>query len=198
MWSPLLPTAFHGSRRTRAPSPAPAPSPTGLSPPPELPSSQLRLGARIRVAPCREAPMAAQPRARVGCSPHAHARFGLVRVRSPLLAELFLLLGVLRCFSSPGSPPSAYRFSGGCRPMTGSGLPPFGYPRLNAHSTAPRGFSLSVASFLGLQRQGIPHVRLLAYGNRFRTSQPLRSRICYRPYRRGRTSNRGPDPCAGM
>ena len=123
MWSPLLPTAFHGSRRTRAPSPVPTPSPTGLSPPAELPSSQLRLDARIRVAPCRGAPMAAQPRTCVGCSPHAHARFGLVRVRSPLLAELFLLLGVLRCFSSPGSPPSAYKFSGGCRPMTGSGLP---------------------------------------------------------------------------
>ena len=104
-------------------TPAHTPSPTGLSPSAELPSSQLRLDARVQVAPCREAPMAAQPRTCVGCSPHAHARFGLVRVRSPLLAELFLLLGVLRCFSSPGSPPSAYKFSGGCRPMTGSGLP---------------------------------------------------------------------------
>src|SRR5690606_6341270 len=30
--------------------------------------------------------------------------FGLLRVRSPLLAECSLFLRVLRCFSSPGSP----------------------------------------------------------------------------------------------
>ena len=37
-------------------------------------------------------------------------RFGLLRVRSPLLAQslvCFLFLRVLRCFSSPGSPPSS-------------------------------------------------------------------------------------------
>ena len=38
-------------------------------------------------------------------------RFGLFRVRSPLLAELFLFLWVLRCFSSPGSHPQTYVFS---------------------------------------------------------------------------------------
>ena len=32
-------------------------------------------------------------------------RFGLLRFRSPLLAECFLFLGLLRCFTSPGSPP---------------------------------------------------------------------------------------------
>ena len=37
--------------------------------------------------------------------------FGLFRVRSPLLAELFLFLWVLRCFSSPGSLPQTYVFS---------------------------------------------------------------------------------------
>jgi hypothetical protein len=31
---------------------------------------------------------------------------GLLRVRSPLLAESFLFLRVLRCFSSPGAPPT--------------------------------------------------------------------------------------------
>jgi hypothetical protein len=35
--------------------------------------------------------------------PRCKHRFGLFRVRSPLLAESFLFLGVLRCFSSPGS-----------------------------------------------------------------------------------------------
>ena len=33
------------------------------------------------------------------------ARFRLFHFRSPLLAESFLFLGLLRCFSSPGSPP---------------------------------------------------------------------------------------------
>ena len=45
--------------------------------------------------------------------PHPRKRgwFGLFRVRSPLLAESFLFLGVLRCFSSPGSLHPAYVFS---------------------------------------------------------------------------------------
>ena len=45
--------------------------------------------------------------------PHLRKRrwFGLLRVRSPLLAESFLFLGVLRCFSSPGSLHLAYVFS---------------------------------------------------------------------------------------
>ncbi len=38
-------------------------------------------------------------------------RFGLFRVRSPLLAEYFLFLWLLRCFSSPGSPLPIYRFN---------------------------------------------------------------------------------------
>ena len=35
---------------------------------------------------------------------HVH-RFGLLRFRSPLLAESSLFLGLIRCFSSPGSLP---------------------------------------------------------------------------------------------
>ena len=39
---------------------------------------------------------------------HVH-RFDLLRFRSPLLAELSLFLGLLRCFSSPGSLPLGYQ-----------------------------------------------------------------------------------------
>ena len=40
------------------------------------------------------------------------ARFGLLRVRSPLLTESSLFLALLRCFSSRGSPACAsYRFT---------------------------------------------------------------------------------------
>ena len=43
------------------------------------------------------------------------SRFGLFPVRSPLLGEsllYFLFLGVLRCFSSPGSPPELVGIDG--------------------------------------------------------------------------------------
>jgi hypothetical protein len=49
--------------------------------------------------------------------------FGLLRVRSPLLAELFLFLGVLRCFSSPGALPRLYRFKAGVSRVRRDGLP---------------------------------------------------------------------------
>ncbi len=50
-------------------------------------------------------------------------RFGLFPVRSPLLGEYSLFLGVLRCFSSPGSRLAGYVFT--CRrpAITPGGLP---------------------------------------------------------------------------
>ena len=54
------------------------------------------------------------------------SRFGLVRVRSPLLTEsliCFLFLRVLRWFTSPGLPLPAYAFSGGSRNLPCEGLP---------------------------------------------------------------------------
>ena len=54
------------------------------------------------------------------------SRFGLFRVRSPLLTEsliCFLFLRVLRWFTSPGSLPPAYEFSGGSRNLPCEGLP---------------------------------------------------------------------------
>jgi hypothetical protein len=54
------------------------------------------------------------------------SRFGLFRVRSPLLTEsliCFLFLRVLRWFTSPGLPLPAYEFSGGSRNLPCGGLP---------------------------------------------------------------------------
>ncbi len=54
------------------------------------------------------------------------SRFGLFRVRSPLLTEsliCFLFLRVLRWFTSPGSLLPAYEFSGGSSDLTRKGLP---------------------------------------------------------------------------
>ena len=82
-------------------------------------------------------------------------RFGLMRVRSPLLAQslvCFLFLRVLRCFSSPGSPPPLWR-------MPES--PPAGCPiRISAIQWifAPtRGFSQLVTSFFASESLGILH-----------------------------------------
>ena len=80
-------------------------------------------------------------------------RFGLIPVRSPLLGNrsYFLFLRVLRCFSSPRSPPEYSRMPGslpaGCpiRTSTGQGI------------FAPRrGFSQLVTSFIASESQGIP------------------------------------------
>ena len=54
------------------------------------------------------------------------SRFGLFRVRSPLLTEsliCFLFLRVLRWFTSPGSLLPAYEFSRGSSDLTRKGLP---------------------------------------------------------------------------
>ena len=59
-------------------------------------------------------------------------RFGLLPVRSPLLREsffYFLLLGVLRCFSSPGSPHC--QCSDTC--PSDRWVVPFGNPRINGY-----------------------------------------------------------------
>src|SRR5262249_36999540 len=56
----------------------------------------------------------------------APCRFGLFRVRSPLLTEsliCFLFLRVLRWFTSPGLPLPAYEFGRGSPEMTPEGLP---------------------------------------------------------------------------
>jgi hypothetical protein len=69
--------------------------------------------------------------------------FGLFPVRSPLLGECSLFLWVLRCFSSPGSPPLPYVFRYGIPQVRCGGFPHsdipgstpvHGYPRLFAVS----------------------------------------------------------------
>ena len=70
--------------------------------------------ATPRPRPCRiSRPGPTTPREQ-RLQPSTLPRFGLLPVRSPLLGEslsCFLFLRVLRCFSSPGSPHSAYVFS---------------------------------------------------------------------------------------
>ena len=85
---------------------------------------QRRLFAYGTVTPCGgpfQSLRLSRPLLDAGSSnPAGHVRrFGLLRFRSPLLAESSLFLWVLRCFSSPGSP----------RPPMGSADDAQAYPR---------------------------------------------------------------------
>jgi hypothetical protein len=89
-------------------------------------------------------------------------RFGLLPFRSPLLRESSLLLRVLRCFSSPGSPPQAM-----CSPAAAQAFPHAGFPirtpPAQRSHTPHRGFSQCTASFFGSWHQGIHRMPLVAY-----------------------------------
>ena len=85
-------------------------------------------------------------------------RFGLFRVRSPLLTEsifFFLFLRLLRCFTSPGFASLSLFDSG----QNGMILTMPGYPIRKSpdHSVfaAPRSLSQLITSFIALQSQGI-------------------------------------------
>jgi hypothetical protein len=157
----VVPPASHGIPR--------APRYSGSSPTPRCrfaygavtrsgrPSQTVRLPAAPRVGPRQwppRRPTTPGPQRLppwhgpgLGRAPFAHHYLG------PRCC--FLLLGVLRCFSSPGSPH---------RPMDSDGVDPASpgpsclirTPAALRPSTAPRGFSQSPASFFGPWRLGIP------------------------------------------
>src|SRR5947209_15200941 len=85
------------------------------------------------------------------------ARFGLIPFRSPLLRESLLLSSPrgTEMFQFPRFPLPALCVQAGVTPHDGCGVSPFGHPRIEAWSTAPRGFSQSPTSFFGFRRQGI-------------------------------------------
>ena len=85
--------------------------------------------------------------------------YRLFRFRSPLLSEsrLISFLELLRCFSSPGSPPQTYVFS--MRYPCGW-VSPFGNLRIKANLPAPRSLSQAITSFVAYHCQGIHHVLL--------------------------------------
>jgi hypothetical protein len=85
------------------------------------------------------------------------ARFGLIPFRSPLLRESLLLSSPrgTEMFQFPRFPLPALCVQAGVTPHDGCGVSPFGHPRIDAWSTAPRGFSQSPTSFFGFRRQGI-------------------------------------------
>jgi hypothetical protein len=95
-------------------------------------------------------------------------RFRLVPFRSPLLRES-RLLSVPRgteMFQFPRFPPSALCVQAGVTGHDPSRVSPFGHPRIEARSAAPRGFSQPPTSFIGIWRQGIHRWLFVAWDNK--------------------------------
>ena len=96
--------------------------------------------------------------------PITHDRFGLFRVRSPLLTEslLFSLPVGTEMFHFPTFPLSAlYIQTEVTRSHKApSGVSPFGNPRITARLSAPRGLSQIATSFFGSRCQGIHRLLL--------------------------------------
>ena len=112
------------------------------------------------VTPCRVwCPCYRLPQPRTGNATRLLHRLGLGSSRFARRYSgshcCFLLLGVLRCFNSPGSLHRPYFIQTGVTPHDGCRVSPFGHPRIEAWSAAPRGFSQPPTSFIGIRRQGI-------------------------------------------
>ena len=90
-------------------------------------------------------------------------RFGLFRVRSPLLTEslLFSLPVGTEMFHFPTFPPLALCVQARVTGHYSSRVSPFGNPRISARLPAPRGFSQAPTSFIGSWCQGIHRALLI-------------------------------------
>ena len=96
------------------------------------------------------------------------AGFGLFPFRSPLLRES-LLLSIPRgtqMFQFPRFPLPALCVQTGVTPHDGCRVSPFGDPRIEAWSAAPRGLSQPPTSFIGNRRLGIHRWPFVAWNNK--------------------------------
>ena len=73
----------------------------------------------------------------------------------------FLLLRVLRCFTSPRTPPHRLCIHLQVTPHNWCGVSPFGHPRINASLATPRGITQPRTSFIGPACQGIHRTPLI-------------------------------------
>ena len=93
-----------------------------------------------------------------------HVRFGLFRVRSPLLTEslLFSFPVGTEMFHFPTFPPNALCVQAQVPGLSSRWVSPFGHPRITGRLSPSRGFSQTPTSFIGSRCQGIHHVHLVA------------------------------------
>ena len=91
-----------------------------------------------------------------------HARFSLIRVRSPLLTEslLFSLPVGTEMFHFPTFPLPTLCVQVGVTGLASSRVSPFGNPRIAVWLSTPRGLSQIPTSFFGSWCQGIHRVPL--------------------------------------
>ena len=94
-----------------------------------------------------------------------HARFSLIRFRSPLLTEslLFSLPVGTEMFHFPTFPPHTLYIQMRVTRHHSCWVSPFGNPRITARLTAPRGLSQPPTSFIGSWCQGIHRTLLNTY-----------------------------------
>ena len=118
----------------------------------------------------------------------APARFGLFPFRSPLLRESRLLSFPqgTEMFQFPWFPLLVLCIQTRVTPHDGCRVSPFGHPRINAWSTATRGFSQSPTSFIGSRRQGIHRWLFVAWKN----IQDARARSAVLKGRKGKRGRR--------
>ena len=131
------------------------------------------------------------------------ARFRLIPFRSPLLRESLLLSSPrgTEMFQFPRFPLPALCVQTGVTPHDGCRVSPFGHPRIEAWSAAPRGFSQPPTSFIGFRRQGIHRWLFVAWRIRCScslwSSQGTYGRGNAAPWKRNRNSpTHSPEPDA--
>ena len=102
-----------------------------------------------------------------------HARFSLIRFRSPLLTEslLFSLPVGTEMFHFPTFPPHALCVQAWVTGLASSRVSPFGNPRITVWLSTTRGLSQIPTSFFGSWCQGIHRVPLKTWPQR--CSRPL-------------------------
>ena len=116
-------------------------------------------------------------------------RFRLIPFRSPLLRESLLLsvpVGT-EMFQFPTFPLPVLCVQTGVTLHDECRVSPFGHPRINAWSAAPRGFSQPPTSFIGSRRQGIHRWLFVAWKNK-----DARARYAILKGRRDERRPRGP------
>ena len=128
-------------------------SPTGLSPSTVAHPNAVRLTHNFLTARPAGRPVHTHP-----TTPHTqplpgitHARFSLIRFRSPLLTEsqLFSLPAGTEMFHFPAFPPTCLYIQQAATPHDGCQVSPFGNPRIKVWLPTPRGISQAPTSFIG-------------------------------------------------
>ena len=111
------------------------------------------------------------------------ARFRLFPFRSPLLRESLLLSSPrgTEMFQFPRFPLPVLCVHTGVTPHDGCRVSPFGHPRIEAWSAAPRGFSQPPTSFLGFRRQGIHRWLFVAWRTKMLVLAMEFSKGCLEP-----------------